>query len=119
MKKRILAIDDDKELLEVFPMIFNDNDYDLKCLTDVSDLDTLIDDFKPDLILLDIWIGKVDGRVVCNYLKSHEKTVKIPIILVSGVEIDIDDAHCTPDAIIQKPFDIKLLITIVEELLLQ
>jgi len=100
-------------------MIFNNSDYNLKCVTDISDLDILIDDFKPDLILLDIWIGKVDGRVVCNYLKSHEKTGQIPIILISGVVIDIDDAHCTPDAIIQKPFDIKALLTIAEELLLQ
>ena len=118
MEKRILAIDDDSGLLEVFPMIFNDRDYNLKCVTDISDLDNLVEDFKPDLILLDIWIGKVDGRVVCNYLKSHEKTSQIPVVLISGVVIDIDDAHCTPDAIIQKPFDIQTLLTIAEELLL-
>jgi len=118
VEKRILAIDDDSDLLEVFPMIFNDGNYHLKCVTDIFDLDNLVKDFKPDLILLDIWIGKVDGRVVCNYLKSHEKTSQIPVILISGAVIDIDDAHCTPDAIIQKPFDIKALLTIAEELLL-
>jgi len=117
VEKRILAIDDDSDLLDVFPMIFNNSDYNLKCVTDISDLDNLIADFKPDLILLDIWIGKIDGRVVCNYLKSHEKTGQIPIILISGVVIDIDDAHCTPDAIIQKPFDINALLSIAEELL--
>lgn len=119
MEKRILAIDDDSDLLEVFPMIFNNGDYNLKCVTDISDLDSLVAEFKPDLIFLDIWIGKVDGRVVCNYLKSHEKTGQIPIILISGVVIDIDGAHCTPDAIIQKPFDISALLCIAEELLSQ
>lgn len=117
VQKRILAIDDDDDLLEVFPMIFKDNDYLLKGITDIADLDSVLKDFKPNLILLDIWIGAIDGRVVCNYLKSHEKTAEIPIILISGVLIDIDDVHCTPDAIIQKPFKIDDLLLVTHELL--
>lgn len=117
MEKRILAIDDDNELLEVFPMIFKERNYVLKGVTDISDLDNLIIEFQPDLILLDIWIGKVDGRVVCNYLKSHDATAQIPIILISAELIDIDDAHCMPDAIIQKPFEIHDLLKITDEFL--
>ncbi|MCZ4224508.1 response regulator [Pedobacter rhodius] len=117
MQKRILAIDDDNDLLEVFPMIFKDRDYLLKGITDISDLDKTVGDFKPDLILLDIWIGAIDGRVVCNYLKSHEETADIPIVLISGVLIDIDDVNCTPDAILQKPFEIGDLLGVTNELL--
>jgi len=117
VEKKILVIDDDRDLFDVFLMIFKDKNYQLKFAGDISNLDSLIRDFQPDLILLDIWIGKVDGRVVCNYLKSHEDTVNIPVVLISAELIDIDDAHCTPDAIIQKPFDIHKLLEITGEFL--
>ena len=117
VEKKILVIDDDKDLFDVFLMIFKDKNYELKFAGDIFDLDSLISDFQPNLILLDIWIGKADGRVVCNYLKSHENTVHIPVILISAELIDIDDAHCTPDAIVQKPFDIHNLLEITGEFL--
>ncbi|MCX3265621.1 MAG: response regulator [Pedobacter agri] len=117
MKKKILIIDDDNDLQEIFPLMFQHKDYELKSLFDVEHIDQVIKDYLPDLILLDIWIGKIDGRVVCNYLKSHAETVDIPILLISAVEIDIDDVHCQPDAIMQKPFEMEELISTMDELL--
>ena len=117
MKKKVLIIDDDNELQEVFPLMFQHKEFELKALLNIQDIDQILADFKPDLILLDIWIGKIDGRVVCNYLKSHEQTADIPIILISAVKIDIDDVHCTPDAILQKPFEMDELIGLMDELL--
>ena len=117
MAKKILIIDDDNDLQEAFPLMFQDRDFELKGMLSIGDVDAVIRDFKPDLILLDIWIGSIDGRIVCNYLKSHEDTASIPIILISAILIDIDDVNCMPDAIIQKPFDIHELLTLIDEFL--
>jgi len=119
MKKKILIIDDDNDLQEVFPLMFKHKDYELKPLLDIENIDEIISNYKPDLILLDIWIGKIDGRVVCNYLKSHESTADIPILLISAILIDIDDVHCRPDAIMQKPFEMEELIKVMDELLVE
>ncbi|RZK73384.1 MAG: response regulator [Pedobacter sp.] len=118
MNKKILIIDDDKDLQDVFPLLFKDRDFELKSLLNITDLETVVKDFKPDLILLDIWIGNIDGRIVCNYLKSHEETAHIPIVLISGEIIDIDDANSRPDAIVQKPFEIDYLLGVMDELMM-
>lgn len=116
MTKKILIIDDDNDLQEVFPLMFEGRNYELRAALNIENIEGIIADFKPDVILLDIWIDKVDGRVVCNYLKSHEATAEIPIILISAVLIDIDDVNCRPEAIIQKPFQIAEIIEIIEDL---
>lgn len=116
MTKKILIIDDDQDLQEVFPLMFEGHNYELKSVLHIEKLEEVIVDFNPDLILLDIWIDNIDGRVVCNYLKSHQATADIPIILISAVLIDIDDVNCRPEAIIQKPFEINEIIQIIEDL---
>jgi len=118
MNKKILIIDDDSELQSIFPLLFQHRDFELKSILNITDVESVIKEFKPDLILLDIWIGDIDGRIVCNYLKSHEETANIPIILISAVLIDIDDAHCRPDAIVQKPFEIEYLLEVMDELMM-
>ncbi|MDN3585076.1 response regulator [Pedobacter aquatilis] len=118
MNKKILIVDDDSELQAVFPLLFENRNFELKGVLNITDVEFVIEEFKPDLILLDIWIGDIDGRIVCNYLKSHEKTANIPIILISANLIDIDDANCRPDAIVQKPFEIGYLLEIMDELMI-
>ena len=119
MKRKILIVDDDALLQLTFPEIFDSESYVLKSLLDIRDLDAELREFKPDLILLDIWIGNIDGRVVCNFIKSHEQTSLIPIVLMSAMPIDIDDAHCQPDAILQKPFKIHELFELIETLFVE
>ena len=118
MNKKILIVDDDSELQAVFPMLFQHRNFEIKSVLNISDVEAVIRDFKPDLILLDIWIGDIDGRIVCNYLKSHDETASIPIVLISAVLIDIDDAHCQPDAIVQKPFEVDYLLEVMDELMM-
>jgi len=117
MRKKILIIDDDDELQQIFPLMFEHRDFELLSVLDIENLEQTIAEFQPDLILLDIWIGPVDGRVVCNFIKSHQPTADIPILLISAVEIDIDDVNCRPDAILQKPFDVNELLSLMDELL--
>ncbi|WP_443946818.1 response regulator [Pedobacter sp. AW1-32] len=119
MRKKILIIDDDDELQQIFPLMFEHRDFELRSVLDIDNLEQVINDFKPDLILLDIWIGPVDGRVVCNFIKSHQPTADIPILLISAVEIDIDGVNCMPDAILQKPFNVSELLSLMDDLLNQ
>lgn len=50
----------------------------------------MIEDLKPDLILLDIMMDDIDGLDVCDQLKSKPQTSQIPIIFVTGLEDDVD-----------------------------
>lgn len=61
---------------------------------------------KPDLILLDIWMGNYDGREICQQLKNNTATSGIPIILISAsrdIEQSAKDAGAND--FVAKPFE--------------
>jgi DNA-binding response OmpR family regulator len=116
---RILAVDDDKDILEVLQYILEDSGYEVETLSDGKYLFDKIKSHSPDLILLDIMLGNMDGRKLCNDVKSSAETHKIPVILVSASHnVDgMSNANGCPDAFVAKPFDIyELLETIKVQL---
>ncbi|MEH3111782.1 response regulator [Pedobacter terrae] len=104
--KKILIVDDDENIHDIIRLIFEEEHYHIKGLLNADDfeLGETIDDFRPDVILLDIFIGQHDGRDICNRLKFNSKTASVPVILLSAV--NMDNLSCSPDDIIEKPFDI-------------
>ncbi len=75
---------------------------------------------KPDLIILDLMLPKVDGFKVCALLKRDQRYAKIPVILLTAraQESDIKiGEECGANAYMTKPYDDKVLIAKIEELL--
>ncbi|UKT64777.1 response regulator [Pedobacter mucosus] len=114
--KKILAVDDDASVLELIPLIFES--YLVKGISTIENLDKVIGDFKPDIILLDIVMGNIDGRTICNQLKNSLITAHIPVILLTASILKPDSIPCKSDAILEKPFDIYQLEALVERLIL-
>jgi len=75
---------------------------------------------KPDLIILDVMMPKMDGYEVCRLLKKDEQCNKIPVILFTGKALyhfeEISN-KVGADAIISKSFDPKVLLGKIEALL--
>ncbi|MCX2494840.1 response regulator [Pedobacter sp. PF22-3] len=115
--KKILVVDDDENIHDIIKLIFEEEHYHIKGVLDGDDLrlEETIDYFQPDLILLDIFIGKHDGRDICNKLKHNPKTASLPVILLSA--LNMDNLSCSPDDTIEKPFDITDLQQKVKALL--
>ncbi|MDN5287568.1 MAG: response regulator [Mucilaginibacter sp.] len=110
--RRILAVDDDSDILEVLQYILEDSGYEVITLTDGRYLFDKIKENQPDLILLDIMLGNLDGRDLCKRVKAHKETHDIPVILVSASH-DVSDSMNqigAPDDFIAKPFDIEHLL---------
>ena len=114
--RRILAVDDDKDILELLQYILEDSGYDVDTLSDGSYLFEKIKAHMPDLILLDIMLGNTDGRQLCKDVKAKRETHNIPVILVSAshnVAVSMNQ-HGGPDAFVAKPFDINELLDIIK-----
>lgn len=114
--KRILAVDDNQDILEVLRYILEDSGYEVDTLSDGHDLFQQIEKSHPDLILLDIMLGDMDGRVLCKNVKQSAETQDIPIILVSATH-NIEDSIKqigAPNDFIAKPFDIHVLLNSIE-----
>jgi DNA-binding response OmpR family regulator len=118
--KRILVVDDDIEILCVVQLVLDSNGFEVVAISDWQQIYGQIEEFKPDLILLDVSLGTQDGRNICKQLKSNINTKHISVILFSAnhnVEKSIPE--CLADFFISKPFDINNLIQGINNQLLE
>ena len=110
--RKIIVVDDNEDILEIIKLILEGYDYEVATLADGGLLFNSIREFKPDLILLDIMLGNMDGRELCHAIRSNDDTRDIPIIFVSASH-SVSDRFMTVDSNIDflaKPFDINELV---------
>jgi len=114
--RRILAVDDDKDILDVLQFILEDSGYEVDTLSDGHFLFEKIKAHEPDLILLDIMLGNLDGRDLCKEVKTKEETHDIPVVLISASHnvAGAMNQNGAPDAFLAKPFDINELLDIIK-----
>ncbi len=108
MEKKILIVDNDSELQLLLVQILSDAGYKTCSLLHGESVIETIAQFAPDLILLDVKIGNLDGRNLCKHIKQTPGMEAISIILVSavdGLRASLDQEG-GPDDIILKPFDL-------------
>jgi len=116
--KRILILDDDPDILEVLKVALETKGYEIKTKRDSENLFKLVDDFKPDLILVDLLLMNENGGEICAQLKRNVNTKHIPVILVSGF-CSIHEMHLIYgcDGYLAKPFDLQKLINNINNLI--
>lgn len=109
---RLYAVDDDPMILDVIRSIAEPLAH-VECFESAEACQVRIEEVQPDLVLLDIGLGGMDGYTYCQQLKAADATRSIPIIFVSGRDI-IDDRLQGYDAgaedFIVKPFDPQELL---------
>lgn len=117
--KKILVVDDDKEVLETLELILEIGGFEVCALDNGEEVFDRIEYFEPDLILLDISLGHIDGRELCEQLKASENTSYIPILLISGLykAEDIDSLQHGQDDFLSKPFEMDVLLEKLSTLL--
>jgi len=83
MKKRVLVVDDENDILELISIILSDNDITVyKAKDGLSGLE-IARKKKPDLILLDIMMPEIDGWEVLKILKIDDETRNIPVAMLT------------------------------------
>jgi CheY-like chemotaxis protein len=114
MGKKILVVEDDMFLLSALDNLLLNEGYITRTVAKAGEVENVVEEFKPDLILMDIRLDTEDGRIICDKIKSEFGTSHIPIVLLTGLSYDeIAHVDCQADAIIGKPYDnFSLLHTI-------
>lgn len=117
--KRIIVVDDDEEVLETIELVLEIGGYDVEPHNSAEGIHEIIQSFNPDLIILDIVLGKIDGRTVCKEIKTNPKTKHIPILMMSGLykEKEISGLETPPDDFMPKPFKMNVLLEKIEKLI--
>ena len=113
---KILVIDDHKPILEIVKIILDNEGYDVETISDWPEVFGKIKTYKPDLIILDIFISGADGRVICKELKKSKTTVNIPVILFSATNrLEAYTKDSNAQGYLKKPFETEDLINIVKK----
>jgi len=83
-----------------------------------KDLQQILSEHHPDIIILDIFLGALNGRDICKSLKENELTKTIPVIMLSAHEklSKAYDDNCA-DGYIMKPFALDELLEEIQSLI--
>jgi len=112
---KVLVVDDNKEILEILTMIIEEDGHQVTPVQNGDEFFRSVEKSKPDLVLLDIMLGKHDGRQLCASLKADEKTCHIPIVMISASHAlqSLGEMKCEANGFIAKPFNIQHVCNIV------
>jgi len=117
--KKVLVVDDDIGIREIIKLILDDEGYEVNELDNGHQVDSAIACWVPDVILLDVMLGDMDGREICRHLKSEKNTAAIPIIIISAThsrytlpkKIALPTIIISPDTAINFLFQSTLYLT--------
>lgn len=113
--KKVLAVDDDQNILESLYVILSDEGYTPVVANNGMAVEEQIEKNAPDLVLLDIRLPGLPGNEVAKRIKSNKKTRHIPVILLSAnFDGKLLSSLSGADAFIEKPFDISTLTNTVK-----
>ena len=111
-KKKILAIDDEASVCDMYERGLTALGYDVTCVSSAKKAKEALAKSVPDVILMDIMMPDQDGISLTRDILSNAPTANIPIVMVSG----LSDAATLNDALLfgavdylVKPFDIEVL----------
>jgi len=113
-KEKILTVGDEKDVIELLQYNLEKEGYVVNCAFSGEQSLAYIKFEIPDLILLDLMLPEINGIEICKILKKNSTTSKIPIIMLTSKEEDIDiilGLELGVDDYITKPFNLRELLT--------
>ena len=117
--KRILVVDDEEDLVATISIVLRHKGYEVITANDGQEGLEKARTEKPDLIILDLMLPRINGYKVCGLLKNDARYAKIPVILLTArpnaEDIELGKS-VGADAYITKPYDRGALLGKIEEL---
>jgi CheY-like chemotaxis protein len=115
---RVLIVDDDADLLEMVGLMVMAHGLSPTCVNNGPAVLEALKNETFSLVLMDIFLGDYDGRQIARQLKTSVEYGHIPILLYSAGQIESSSIEeSKAEGFIQKPFDMKYLISQMQSLI--
>lgn len=116
MKKKVVLIQDNKEILEIMDQVLEEEGFNVTASLTTDPVEK-IDEIDPDVVVVDDHIkGEKKGSEVIKELKSDPETEDVSAILTStSSKLPEEAKECKADDYIEKPFDIDHMIDVVKK----
>jgi CheY-like chemotaxis protein len=117
---KVLMIEDNAAFLKIMKMRLESKGY--RVVTAVEGLEglSMARSQKPDLIISDIMLPRLDGHKLCRFVKFDQAMKHIPVIMLTSRDLDADAKiakACRADAFIAKTTRAEVVLDVVEKLL--
>lgn len=119
-KKKILVVDDDPDLLRMLQLRIESEGYEFLSAQDGEDMLKIMKRKKPDVVLLDIMLPKVDGYTALREMRKEESFKDTPVIVLTAKEKKKVGDLFTLEKVaffVEKPFETKDLLQKIRSLL--
>ncbi len=120
MSKKVLIVDDEKDIVDLVAFNLNKEGYAVLKAYDGEKALELARTGKPHLILLDLMLPGIQGLEVCKILRSKPDTANLPIIMLTAKGDEVDKVlglEIGADDYVTKPFSVKELMARIRALL--
>jgi excisionase family DNA binding protein len=113
-KRKVLIVDDDVELVELITeVLVRDGRFETRSVNNGFDAGMMVKEYRPELIVLDVMLPDINGREVCQRVRSDSTMDSVRIICISGMVEDdkIEDLRAAgANDFMHKPFEIEQLV---------
>lgn len=120
-KRKVLLVDDDAELVELISDVLErDGRFEVRTVNNGFDAGMMVKEYHPDLIVLDVMLPDINGKEVCQRVRSDKTMDDVKIICISGMveEDKISELRVSgADDFMHKPFEVEKLVERMCELL--
>lgn len=120
MAKTVLAVDDERSIVRLIQVNLERHGYIVKSAYDGVEALERIAESRPDIIVMDVMMPRMDGFEVLNRLRKSPETREIPIIMLTAKAMDSDvfmGYHLGADCYLTKPFNPNELLTFIRRIL--
>ncbi len=119
MKKKVLFVEDESQIREIILARLTAMDFEVVVAKDGREGLRLVRTERPNMVLLDLILPKLDGYKLCRMIKFDTTLEHIPVIICSALGSDEDKKlaeQAGADAYMIKPFDMDLFVSLVQKL---
>ncbi|WP_437193865.1 response regulator [Planctomicrobium sp. SH527] len=113
-KRKALVVDDDRDLVDLLrDSLEADGRFEVRSANNGFDAGMMVKEYRPDIIFLDVMLPDINGKEVCQRVRSDPSLDDVKILCISGM-VESDRIQELRDAgandFVQKPFEIETLI---------
>ncbi|GIX04861.1 MAG: hypothetical protein KatS3mg114_0730 [Planctomycetaceae bacterium] len=113
-RRKALVVDDDQELVELIrDALENDGRFEVRTANNGFDAGMMVKEYRPDILVLDVMLPDINGKEVCQRVRSDSTLDDTKIICISGMvepEKIEELKKAGASDFLQKPFDIDTLV---------